>query len=92
MLVSRRVQHDVRPVRGKDLFQFVPVADVGNLHHEIQISAIPDFQFLLNIIRAIFIDIQDNQPPGRNPGNLPGQLAANAASAARYQDGFSFIP
>ena len=88
MLVGRGVDDHIGLVFPEDPLQLPPVRNGDDLHTEIQKGKF-DLQLLLDIVSAVFVDVQDHQLPGADLGDLPGQLAADGAAAAGNQNGLA---
>ncbi len=70
MLMRRRMVHDVRPILGEDIIHPVGVAHRSDQYHKIQFRILR-FQFLLNIIDRILINIHDHELLRLMRRNLP---------------------
>ena len=82
--MSRRMVNDVRFVSLKHLEDLPAVPHGSNNHLQIQVRILlPQFQ--LNVIGAVFIDIEDDQLLRMVGRNLPTQFRADAAAAAGDQ-------
>ena len=92
VLVGRRVQHDIRRVVPEDLLDPGPVADIRDLDPEVQRVPVADPELLLDIVGAVLVDIQDDQPLRLAAGDLAGQLRADGAAAAGDHDLLAPVP
>ena len=84
MLVRRRVEHHLRAEMCEQGVHLAGVAHRGNAHIHIQRAAVFAPQLLLDGIGAVLINIYDNELCGHAGGDLPAQLRADGAAAARH--------
>ena len=88
MLVRRRVIHDIRPISREDIIHTVGIAHRCDQYHQVKLRIFL-FQFLLNIIDRILINIHDHQLFRLMCGDLPAKFTADRAAAARDKDDFT---
>ena len=89
MLVGRRVEHHRGVVGLKHLVQPLFVPDGADEHGHRDIAAILLLQFHLQLVGAVLVDVKDEQLAGLEPHDLPAQLRADGAAAARHQHRFA---
>lgn len=87
MLMSCRMVYDIGPVIPENLVYPPGIAHGPDQYRQIQPRIIP-FQFLLDLVGIVLIDIQDDQTLWIVPGHLPAQFTADGAAAAGDQHGF----
>lgn len=85
MLVGRRVEDQVRPVRIQQVIHPLLVPHGPDAHLQRQLRVLPA-QLHLNVVGVVFVNVEDHQPPGPVPGDLTAQLAADAAAASGDQN------
>ena len=88
VLVRRGMEHDVRPILSEDHIHAVFVADGADHNGQVKVRIIPQ-KLLLDIIGVILIDLKDHKLLRLVLRDLPAELAADGASAARDQDRFA---
>ena len=88
MLVRSGMIDDIRTVLVENPVDALLIPDRCNQHHQIQIRIFAA-QLLLHVIRAVLIDINQNQLPRMMSRNLPAKLRADGAAAAGDTDHLS---
>ena len=88
MLVRRRVADNVGPVAVKDLHDTLPVAHGADEHDKVQLRVRAP-QLHLDVVGVVLIDIENDETPRPLRRRLPAELAADAAAAARDEDGLA---
>ena len=83
MLVCRRMVDHIRMVLPEYFIQPSAVPD-GTDHHNQVHQWIFTLELLLDLVGAVFINVKDNQLLRFILGNLPAELTADRAAAARY--------
>ena len=85
VLVRRRVIDDLRVIGLEHLEHPAAVTYRTDQYHEVQI-AVPVPELLLDVVCAVFVDVEENQLLRLVRGNLPAELAADRSAAAGNQD------
>ena len=83
------MEHHRRVVRLKYLVQTGLVPDGADQHRDRHITAILLLQFHQQFIGAVLINIEDKQFCRLEAHDLTAELAADAAAAARHQNGLA---
>ena len=89
VFVSSRVINDLRPVRLEQVKDPPAVPYRPDQYPQIQLRMLL-LQLLLNIINVVFVDIKNDQAARPVIRDLPAELAADGATAARDQNGLPF--
>ena len=91
MLMCRRMNHNVRVILLHYVGHGLLIADGRYLYAEIQRAAVQQAQLLLQVVNAVFVNIQSDNLRRLHLRQLTAQLAADAASAAGNENDFIFI-
>ena len=86
VLVGCSVNHNLGMIRFKYSLQSRLIRDGQNLNLDRHFSTVGDAKFLLHIIGAVLIDIQQDQLLGLHLSQLTAQLRADRATAASDQN------
>ena len=88
MLVSRRVEDEVRPVMPNHPIHPAGIAHGADEYFQIQLREVAP-KLLLDVIGIVLVNVENNQHFRLGSRNLTAQLAADASAAAGDQYGFS---
>ena len=86
MLVRRRVENDLRVIQVKDLVEAMLVANRADQRDNRAILAIALAQIVHQLIRAVFVNLKDNQQLRLEPHDLAADFRTDGAAAARHHD------
>ena len=86
VLVRGGVNDDLRVIALKNARQGGLLRDGADLDLKVQLAVIRGQEFLLHVVRAVFINIEDDNLLRAHLGQLPTELGANRAAAARDEN------
>ena len=86
VLVRGGVDDDLRVIALKNAHQGRLLRDGADLDLKVQLAVIRGQEFLLHVVRAVFINIENDNLFWFHLGQLPAELGADGAAAARDEN------
>ena len=87
VLMGCSIDDDIWPIGLEDPCHALSVRYRHNLNTKVQLAAIGHLQLLLDVVGAVFIDIQDNELFGLHLGYLSAELGTYGAATSCNEDG-----
>ena len=87
VLMGCSIDDDIWPIGLEDPCHALSVRYGHNLNTKVQLAAIGHLQLLLDVVGAVFIDIQDNELFGIHLGYLSAELGTYGATTSCNEDG-----
>ncbi len=76
----------MRVIGGKHALERRSVGDREDLDREVELCSVSDFQFLLNVVSAVFADVENHEALRLHRCDLPAKFRSDRAAATRDED------
>ena len=87
--MRRRMENDLRAVSAEHVVDLAGVSHAGDQDKKIEIGVVAE-KFLLNVVRVVFVNIENDKLFRSVGGDLPAKFAADRSAAARHENDFVF--